>query len=130
MGVAREPEVLFHYCCRHSARKIRTAGRLVPNPQPFLDMAALVWLCDATDLAPGALGLNPDEQVLIHCDRTEWRAAVGYDRQTCQRWTTWAHEHRVPLSTRLMLECGPDSFPAHWWVSEVELPVLSLAESL
>src|SRR6058998_793703 len=65
--------ILYHYTCRHAARRIARSGLLVPAPQRVLvpsGALSLTWLTDLEVPDKHLLGL---ESVRSPCDRTEVR---------------------------------------------------------
>lgn len=111
---------LYHFTCADGATAIERARELIPNPQPVLDGAPLVWLTDLPDPDAQGLGLTAD---WIRCDRTQYRVTVEATPDTV-RWGHWAHDHPLPRILRDRLEDG--RLPAHWWVSERAVPILEI----
>lgn len=109
---------LYHYTCRHAARRIGRRGTLVPNPQPFLvrsGLPPLVWLTDLDVPDAEALGLTAHH---LACDRTEVRYRV-VDASTVQAWRTYKLRlDRLEVSA---LELGHRH--AVWYVSAAPVPV-------
>lgn len=109
---------LFHYTCGHARTKITKDYTLRPNEHSY---GGLLWL---TDMAvPDVLGLGLSA-FMLRCDRTEFRVTV--DTDLAVPWTTWAHDHHVPLPIRLALDGNMGAMPKRWWVSQAEIPILAI----
>jgi hypothetical protein len=106
---------VYHYTCRHAARRIGRRGVLVPTPQPFLGGVALVWLTNLDEADREGLGLTSNT---IACDRTEVRYRV-LDASTVQAWRTY----RVRLDRSLVSALELGRRHAAWYVSAAPVPV-------
>ena len=106
---------VYHYTCRHTAKRIGRRGVLVPTPQPFLGGVELVWLTDLADPDREGLGLTSN---MIACDRTEVRYRV-LDASTVQAWRTY--KLRLDRSHVSALEFGHRH--GSWYVSTAPVPV-------
>jgi hypothetical protein len=115
--------VLWHYTCRHSARKIGPAGILYPAGQ-LLGRSlhwpgSLVWLTDLPTPNRDALGLTSHA---LDCDRTEHRYRAT-DTLSCRPYTDL--RRALPDDAwRLSLETAPGARLRHWWVSLEPVPVV------
>lgn len=110
---------LYHFTCSHATPRIRAAGELFPWPQIQLDGRALVWLTDLEAPTREQVGLTSKT---LRCDRMECRFEVDCDPV---RWTDYARG--LPREVRRLaadLSATDGALPAHWWVSEVPVPVL------
>lgn len=112
--------MLWHYTCDHGARGIELSGTVLPNPRTAeFGLPPVAWLTDLDPPDRFALGLTMDS---ITCDRMAWRCTV--DAPAAERWFAYARRCRVPRELRDELEDG--RLPAHWWVSETPVAVLSV----
>ena len=109
---------LIHYTCSHSAAKITLDRVLRPNPLSFRH---LLWFTDLEQPDMFGLGLT---KFSLRCDRTEFKCVVETD--SAVRWTVWAHDNKVDFANRLGLDGAEGAKPLRWWVSEVEVPILSI----
>jgi hypothetical protein len=109
---------LIHFTCDHSAAKIALDRVLRPNPLSFRH---LLWLTDLESPSVRGLGLT---SYMLRCDRTAWKVVVETDAAV--RWTKWAHDNKVDFANRLGLDGAEGAMPLRWWVSEVELPIVSI----
>jgi hypothetical protein len=109
---------LLHYTCSHAAAKIGVDRVLRPNPLSFRH---LLWLTDLEE--PDAFGLGLTS-FMLNCDRTEFKCVV--ETENAVRWTKWAHDNKVDFANRLGLDGAVGAKPLRWWVSEVEVPILSI----
>ena len=109
---------LLHYTCSHAAAKIGVDRVLRPNPLSFRH---LLWLTDLE--SPSVLGLGLTNYML-RCNRTEFRCVV--ETENAVKWTKWAHDNKVDFVNRLGLDGAEGAMPLRWWVSEVEIPILSI----
>jgi hypothetical protein len=82
-------------------------------------LPVVAWLTDLDPPDRFGLGLTMNS---IACDRTAWRCTV--DAPAAERWSAYARRVRVPRELRDELEAG--RLPAHWWVSETPVAVLSV----
>jgi hypothetical protein len=125
----RIPDVLYHYCCAHSAGDIRRemqlrcaqdilvernlVGQAARHPQGFI-----VWL---TDMEPPAyrvaLGLTMHD---TPCDRIEFCFEVAADWTRMEWYGTFRRRHPELRA----LESEPGSMPAHWYVARGPVPVI------
>lgn len=113
---------LYHYTCVHRARLIGQRGTLNPNPQPFLDGRALVWLTDLAEPDRDGLGLTSS---MLHCDRTEIRyTVVDSQNVAVMSWHQWAEIEHIPRNVRSALEFGGK--PLHWYVALGPIQVVQL----
>lgn len=107
---------LYHYTCEHAVRRIGRYGTLIPQPQPALKGAKLVWLTDQETPNRAALCLTSH---LLSCDRLAHRYLVT-DLGSVVPWrgSEWQHLGWAALE----LADGAD--PSHWFVSAVSLPAV------
>lgn len=113
---------LHHYTCAdHGGPGIASSREIWPNRHPYL-RTPLVWLTDLAEPDRWALGLT---SAYLSCDRTAVRVSVAL-RSEIVPWHWWAHRERVPRVIRELLEDG--AMPAHWWVCESPLSVLSMSD--
>lgn len=131
----RRPERLFHYTCEHAAIKIRgddsirPAGLLLEKltyamlPESERDIAKqisnLAWF---TDLEPpanrDALGLT---MLSLNCDRTAFCFEVIPDWTVISWWPRVRRKYQIVWA----VETAGGSMPAHWFVSEQPVKVLT-----
>lgn len=104
--------MLYHYCCRHSARLIVKSGLLKPLAQPMMSGLPAVWATDMEIPDRDALGLT---MFMVKCDRTEERFRVHPDDESL--FTHW------PVSPLRALVRNIEAFehepldPVRWWIS-------------
>lgn len=119
---------LYHFTCVHSRDGIVASGLVTPMsfrhpdkwerlPEWMRPVFAVSWFTDLDVPMRDQLGLTMDT---IKCDRTEVRFRVT-DDLAVQRWTRY--RRRVPRQAVAMLE-GWRAMPAHWYVSELPVPVV------
>ncbi|WP_433460746.1 hypothetical protein [Micromonospora sp. CA-248212] len=112
---------LYHFTCSHAAPLIRQGGRLRAFAQPQLDGRKLIWLTDLEVPTRAQLGLTSH---LLRCDRMEYRVTVEVD---ADRWVSYARAAFGSAKARrraVDLGRAPGALPMHWWVTDVEAPVL------
>lgn len=109
---------LLHYTCDHALPMIQRDWMLKPNPVSYRQ---LIWLTDLETPNAQGLGLT---MMMLKCDRTAHKVVVETDAAV--RWTTWAHEQKVPLEIRLGLDAAEGAMPLRWWVSQVPIPVVDI----
>lgn len=109
---------LIHFTCSHSAAKIAIDRVLRPNPLSFRH---LLWLTDLESPDMYGLGLT---KFSLNCDRTEFKVIV--EAPDAVKWTKWAHDNKVDFANRLGLDGAEGAKPLRWWVSESEIPILSI----
>lgn len=109
------PISLYHYTCDHGAEHIASDGVLLPQFSPVLGRD-LVWLTDLETPIADGLGLTSR---LLSCDRTAHRFTV----LTLNAIWWPAYARQCDRSARRMLDSAPGAMPAHWWVSESQLPI-------
>lgn len=105
---------LYHYTCKHMARKIGKRGVLRPFRQPMLNGREVVWLTDMAAPDVRALGLT---QTMLSCDRTSRRYVT--DSALPQRWLYSQIRHLTPQVQLDLLEFGRS--PGRWWISTVPI---------
>jgi hypothetical protein len=123
-----KPELLYHYCCVHSAVGIREDGELfcaedvlrrkgsdkhVPHPNGYV-----VWL---TDMEPPPL--REPLGLTIHnlkCDRITHCFVVEFDPSRMEWYMTFRRRHPEMRE----LEDEPGCMPRHWWAARGPIPVL------
>lgn len=112
---------LHHFTCSDAAPLIRQGGHLRPFMQPQIDGRKLVWLTDLDVPTRTQLGLTSHS---LRCDRMEYRVTVEVD---ADRWVTYTRTAFGSARTRrraLDLGRTAGALPMHWWVTDVEVPVL------
>jgi hypothetical protein len=110
---------LYHFTCGHAFASIAKSGMLLPNLHPLLPgRRGMVWLTDLDTPDRNALGLT---SVILHCDRTEYRAVVEAD---ADHWPKFAR--RMTRAQRDQLELAPGAMPMHWYVSQWPVPILEI----
>lgn len=108
-----------HLTCGHSYESIRREGFVIPVMQPVLGVE-LSWWTDAADwIDARALGL---ESVNLNCNRMQYSFAPLHS-EAIMPWGMFANRRRIPMHVRALLET-PGTMPKHWFVAEVNVPVL------
>lgn len=115
--------ILFHYTSLAAAPLIHKQGKLRGFPCPLLpQIGPIVWLTDLDVGHPTALGI-PD--TVAGYARMAVRVQVDIEEPI--RWARWArrtvrHEQWMTLEVNV-----PGSLVAHWWLSLVDVPILSMS---
>ena len=113
---------LWHFCCRHSARRIGRYGLLLPHFQPVLKHR-LIWLTTDREASRVALGLT---SLTLMCDRME-RLYEVTDASGCEAFNDWMERkldrQEVDGNEVQHWLLGPDHRPDLWWLSERAVPV-------
>ena len=104
--------ILYHFCCKHSAKGIRETGELLPGRDGF------VWLTDLASPLPEHVGLTSD---YLTCRRTERRFKVA-DHTGVIAWADLRDSLRPGLVASL--EAWDEARPDHWFVSRRPVPVI------
>lgn len=128
--------ILYHYCCAHSAAKIREAGSLMPFAHPHLpQIAPIVWLTDMRIVGEAMtverLALGMPHNVAAEeqgCDRFSHRVTVA-TRGGTFRWPRWARRNLDPRQQEAIELNNTGILTAHWWLTFRPIPVLAVQET-
>lgn len=109
------PDILYHFCCSHSKRKIGTYNcLLIPQCVHPLLGCNVTWLTTESEPDRQKTGLG-NNTGLTRCDRMAFRYMVT-DVSACRPWLTSIERAAARPNVIRDLESFGD--PEHWWITE------------
>lgn len=119
----------YHFTCEHSAARIDATGILRVWPQKVLGNIPLIWLTPHRGALGAHLGMAPERQSLVTCNRMEVCYRVIPEDEHLIGW--WGDLKRDPRFEQLLpaarrLDGARGARPGMWQVSAVDLRVVRL----
>lgn len=114
--------ILYHLTCRHHARRIEHAGKIIafPHKMLFPEVGPIVWLVDDPDISRAGAGIpvlppGPDGP----CDRAE--CVIEVDTLTATQWAPWAVRNVNIIRRQNVENMVRGSLVAHWWFTPADI---------